>query len=86
MFQASRGQKNFGIASGETSDENFFFITAHRGLCPIPPPPPPLVSLSKLVKSWPGGSHVKSLKGKIFQEKNPGKSYPDFTGSHQDTI
>ena len=42
-----------------------------------------LISLSKLVKSSPGGSHVKSLKGKIFQEKNPGKSYPDSTSNGQ---
>ena len=41
--------------------------------------PPTLMSLSKLVKSSPGGSHVKSLKGKIFQEKNPGKSYRRLT-------
>ena len=28
---------------------------------------------SGLVKSLPGGSQIKSTRGKIFQEKNPGK-------------
>ena len=68
--------KNLGIAFGGTGDEKLFFQSFSSPLAvgyALSPPPHPLVSLSKLVKSWPGGSHVKSLKGKIFQEKNPGK-------------